>query len=130
MISIPVSVAELIDKISILQIKKEIIKDPNQLKNINKEHELLLNIIVKNDIKYSKKDFRRLIRINKVIWLSEEKIRKLDFLNSFFIVLAKKIYYYNDLRAALKKEINLKTNSEIVEEKSYTWFDKGAVKYD
>lgn len=132
MISIPVPTAEIIDKLSILHIKMELIKDRNRLKNIKKEFQTLSDIIKESKIKFTKKEFNGLVKINRTIWDCEEIIRGKDATKSYdkeFIQAAKKIYYYNDLRAALKKEINVRTQSEIIEEKSYNWFKTGKVTY-
>lgn len=117
-IYIPVSIGELIDKISILQIKLSKIKNTNKLNNINKELKLLLNLH-KN---IEKKIFDKLYLINSQLWDIEEKIRDMENKNQFddiFIQTARSVYLLNDERAKVKKEINTKYSSELFEEKSY-----------
>ena len=123
-ITIPVSSGELIDKISILKIKRKKIINKSKLQNIN--HELsLLNKIYKNNFKKNKKILlyeKKLIKINKKLWDVEDKIRllesKKDF-NNKFIDLARSVYINNDKRSEIKKKINKLTGSNLVEEKSY-----------
>jgi hypothetical protein len=117
-IYIPVSIGELIDKISILQIKLSKIKNTNKLNNINKELKLLLGLH-KN---IEKKIFDKLYLINSQLWDIEEKIRDMENKNQFddiFIQTARSVYLLNDERAKVKKEINTKYSSELFEEKSY-----------
>jgi len=123
-IKVPVSAGELIDKISILKIKKNKIKNKSKLKNIN--HELsLLKKIYQNNFKKNKKIIifeKKLILINKKLWEIEDKIRlhesKKNF-NKDFIKLARAVYFTNDQRSDIKKKINKLTGSLIIEEKSY-----------
>jgi len=112
-IVIPISIAELYDKISILEIKKEKIKDVNKLTNIINELEQLTDI--GKTCLISASLYQQLKSINLVIWELEEKIRK----GGNFDKLARHIYLSNDKRSGLKKKINLKYKSDIVEEKSY-----------
>ena len=123
-ITIPVSSGELIDKISILKIKRKKIINKSKLQNIN--HELsLLNKIYKNNFKKNKKLFlyeKKLININKKLWDIEDKIRLLESKRSFnqkFIELARSVYINNDERSQIKKKINQLTGSYLIEEKSY-----------
>lgn len=115
MITVPVSIGELADKISILDIKSERIKDLNKLKNIKKEQKELSNY----NFSYKYLDLKK---INEELWDVEENIRKKEFNNEFdneFIELARSVYILNDKRSLIKKEINLFYNSVLVEEKSY-----------
>jgi hypothetical protein len=115
---IPVSIGELIDKISILQIKLSKIKNINKLNNINKELKLLLSL----NKNIEKTLFDKLYSINNQLWDIEEKIRHMENNNQFdtiFIQTARSVYLLNDERAKVKKEINIKYNSELFEEKSY-----------
>ena len=115
MITAPVSIGELVDKISILDIKSERIKDLDKLKNIKKEQKELSQYSF--DYKYLD-----LKKINEQLWDAEENIRKKESEKKFdneFIELARSIYILNDKRSLIKKEINLFYKSDIVEEKSY-----------
>jgi hypothetical protein len=119
-ITIPVSLGELYDKITILQIKTDRINDKNKLKNIKKELKLLLKIAEENPIESY--FYFNLFNINNGLWSFEDNIRikhnKEEFDESF-INIAKAIYESNDRRANIKKEINLKYSSDIIEEKFY-----------
>ena len=121
-VAIPVSIGELFDKITILEIKKEKIVNPDKLKNINNELELLLQcsiVINQNNIVYQ---INELKKINLMLWDVEEQIRSKDREKTFdneFVELAKLVYCYNDKRSDIKKQINILTSSLIVEEKSY-----------
>ena len=123
-ITIPVSSGELIDKISILKIKRKKLINKSKLRNINKELSLL-NKIYKNNFKKNKKLFlyeKKLININKKLWDIEDKIRFLESKKNFnqkFINLARAIYINNDERSQIKKKINQLTGSHLIEEKSY-----------
>ena len=123
-IKIPVSSGELIDKISILKIKRKKIINKSKLQNIN--HELsLLNKIYKNNFKKNKKILlyeKKLIKVNKKLWDIEDKIRYLESKRNFnqqFINLARAVYINNDQRSEIKKKINKLTGSHLIEEKSY-----------
>ena len=123
-ITIPVSSGELIDKISILKIKRKKILNKSKLQNIN--HELsLLNKIYKNNFKKNKKILlyeKKLIKINKKLWDVEDNIRLLESKKKFnqkFIDLARAVYINNDQRSEIKKKINKLTGSHLIEEKSY-----------
>ena len=123
-IIVPVSTGELIDKISILKIKKKKIKNKSKLKNILKEL-LLLNKILQNNFKNNNKISlyeKKLTQINRKLWDIEDKIRDLEakkIFNKQFINLARSVYITNDKRSEIKKKINLLTGSDIKEEKSY-----------
>jgi len=120
---IEVSHGEIVDKLTILQIKKENITDPSKLDNIVKEYNYLLSI-VENDLGISTElpEYLELLSINKELWVIEDDIRDKERIKEFdedFIKLARSVYYTNDVRAKIKKEINLKYSSGFVEEKSY-----------
>ena len=124
-ILVEVSVGELFDKISILEIKQEKIKDPAKLKFINEEHSILkdqLNSNVKSDQKLSEL-FESLKQINVKLWVIEDDKRKCekekDFTDSF-IKLSRDVHFLNDNRAKIKLEINNHTGSKIKEIKEYT----------
>ncbi|MBN1779550.1 hypothetical protein JW948_00350 [bacterium] len=119
---IDVSTGEFVDKISILAIKLEKITDPGKLKNIRKEYELLLPCMTGIHMTVDSPEFRELKAVNLRLWDIEDRIRIKEADKAFddeFIHLARSVYVENDKRAAIKREINLKTNSEIVEEKEY-----------
>ena len=118
-----ISVGELLDKISILKIKKLKIKDKNKQKLILNEYKILnkqkKKIKIKKDIA---KLYNQLIQINLKLWNIEDKIRKLEKNKSFgkkFINLARNVYKFNDKRSNIKLSINTLTKSNIVEIKSY-----------
>ena len=122
-ISIPVSLGELVDKISILQIKNKNIKDDEKLKLIREELTLLNNTLddhVKpNDIQ---EFLDALIEINSELWAIEDEIRDCERNKQFdenFISLARSVYITNDKRSKIKLDINKKFGSKIVEVKSY-----------
>jgi hypothetical protein len=121
--NIEVSHGEIVDKLTILQIKKENITDPSKLDNIVKEYDYLLSV-VENDLGISTEspEYLELLSINKELWVIEDDIRDKERIKEFdddFIKLARAVYYTNDVRAKIKKEINLKYSSGFVEEKSY-----------
>ena len=123
-IRISVSVGEIFDKITILQIKQNKITDKEKL--INVETELFE---IKNIVNHYNNDevvnllVRNLKNVNLQLWEIEDKIRIKESQKEFdkeFIELARSVYIVKDKRAKIKKDINLKTNSHLVEEKSYT----------
>jgi hypothetical protein len=121
--NIEVSHGEIVDKLTILQIKKENITDPSKLDNIMKEYDYLLSV-VENDLGIStlSPEYLELLSVNKELWIIEDDIRDKERQKEFdddFIKLARAVYYTNDVRAKIKKEINLKHSSGFVEEKSY-----------
>jgi hypothetical protein len=122
--NIEVSHGEIVDKLTILQIKKQNIIDPIKLNNIVKEYDYLLSV-VENDLGISTKspEYLELLSINNELWVIEDDIRDKERLKQFdddFIKLARAVYHTNDVRAKIKKEINLKYGSLFVEEKSYS----------
>ena len=124
LIKIPVSTGELVDKITILEIKKIKVDDKLKLADIEKEHRYLKDILVKK-IKldpYLKSKITALKKINLKLWDIEDGKRKAERNKKFgksFILLARNVYIYNDKRAQIKLIINKITNSKIVEVKSY-----------
>jgi len=123
---IEVSVGEIVDKLSILKIKSDNITDLDKLKNINKEYEYLYTIVF-DDLKVSQEDFSELVSINQKLWVIEDDLRDKEFVQEFdsvFIELARSVYFVNDKRAEIKKEINIKYGSLFVEEKSYKSYSK------
>ena len=124
-IKVELSVGELLDKISILQIKTERIVDRCKLENINKELDALMSLW--NDSIYSNSNLESEINdlktINEELWDIEDKIRDKERKKIFdkgFIELARAVYITNDKRADIKRIINSKTRSELIEEKSYS----------
>lgn len=118
---IEVSIGEIVDKLSILWIKKQNISDESKILNIIKEYDYL-NEIVFNKLKIEEVDFQRLVEINTKLWVIEDDIRDKERNSEFdetFIKLARAVYFTNDKRAEIKKEINLKYGSLFIEEKSY-----------
>ena len=124
-IIVEVSIGELLDKISILQIKQEKIKDPEKLKFISNEHSILkeqLDKNVKTDEKLENL-FQSLKTINAKLWVIEDDKRQCEKEKDFtekFIKLSRDVHFLNDERAKIKLEINNHTGSEIKEIKEYT----------
>jgi hypothetical protein len=118
---IEVSVGEIVDKLSILQIKTGMIKDQKKLANVKKEYDYLSNIVF-DELKIEQSDFFNLVVINSKLWEIEDRIRNKERDQEFdqdFIDLARSVNFTNDERAEIKKSINLKYGSYFVEEKSY-----------
>jgi hypothetical protein len=124
-ILVEVSIGELLDKVSILEIKKEKIKDSDKLKFINEEHAILKNQLdqnVKSDDKLDKL-FQSLKKINAKLWIIEDDKRMCERNSDFtknFIKLSRDVHFLNDDRAKIKLEINNHTGSKIKEIKEYT----------
>ena len=124
-IIVEVSVGELLDKISILEIKQGKIKDPNKLEFINSEHSILKNQLEKNVQSSSKLQelFESLKEINAKLWVIEDDKRQCEKDKNFgekFINLSREVHFLNDDRASIKFEINNLTGSKIKEIKEYT----------
>jgi len=123
-IMIPISPGELIDKLTILEIKLQEIKDLAKLKNIEIEYSFLSDIVNQtigdnNQINKLRDDLKK---VNKALWNIEDDIRDCERNNDFsdrFIELARSVYINNDKRALIKKNININLGSLLVEEKSY-----------
>jgi hypothetical protein len=118
---IEVSNGEIIDKLTIVQIKLERIKDRAKLKNLQKEYKILVtassSIIRTEDPLYV-----ALYQVNCDLWDIEDRIRDLERKKNFgvdFISTARQVYIKNDKRSELKREINIRTSSGLIEEKSY-----------
>ena len=117
----PVSLGELIDKITILEIK-QIHMTGIKLKNVDKELKLLKKILQDKNLEIDIDLINNLKEVNNNLWEIEDNIRIKESNQEFdkeFIELARSVYKENDKRASIKKEINHKYNSELVEEKSY-----------
>jgi uncharacterized coiled-coil DUF342 family protein len=123
---VEVSTGELVDKLSILEIKLLNIKDPQKSTNVYKELKTLNPYFQDLLDEYGleiKNLYIKLSNINKMLWDIEDTIREKEKAEEFdeeFVELARSVYITNDQRAAVKKEINLLTKSELVEEKSYS----------
>jgi len=123
-ISVPISVGELFDKISILEIKTKKIKDKTNLKIIKFELLELKKIINSKKLNqtYNKTQYQKLLKINNRLWSIEDNKRKCEVTKKFdkkFIELARKVYLLNDKRAEIKNKININSGSRIREVKSY-----------
>ena len=117
----PISLGELIDKITILEIK-QIHMTGIKLKNVDKELKLLKKILQDKNLEIDIDLINNLKEVNNNLWEIEDNIRIKESNQKFdkeFIQLARSVYKENDKRASIKKEINQKYNSELVEEKSY-----------
>jgi len=117
---IEISNGEILDKITILRLKLEHIYDQEKRANIIKEYDFLKDI--SEEINYPEDLYEELYLVNKALWRIEDDIRNKERKKEFdeeFIKLARSVYFTNDKRSEIKKEINLKTESEFIEEKSY-----------
>lgn len=115
---IKVSIGEIIDKLSILEVKKNKIVDTEKLKNITIEYDYLLEKLKPLAIG----EYSELYDVNLLLWDVEDNIRIKENMKEFddeFIMFARKVYFFNDKRAEIKRRINIKYNSEFIEEKSY-----------
>ena len=124
-IIVEVSIGELLDKISILQIKQEKIKDSEKLRFINNEHSILKDQLKKNVKPDDKLDnlYQSLKEINAKLWVIEDEKRQCEKDQNFsekFIKLSRDVHFLNDERAKIKLEINNHTGSTIKEIKEYT----------
>ena len=124
-ILVEVSVGELLDKISILEIKSKKIKDLEKLKFINNEYKILKDQLDNNIKNYSEIEhlFNSLKEINSRLWVIEDEKRLCEKNSDFgekFIKLSRDVHFLNDERAKLKLELNNKTGSKIREIKEYT----------
>ena len=124
-IIVEVSIGELLDKISILEIKQEKIKDPEKLRFISDEHSVLKDQLEKNVKSDDKLEnlFQSLKEINAKLWVIEDDKRKCEKEKDFtekFIKLSRDVHFLNDDRAKIKLEINNITGSKIKEIKEYT----------
>ena len=123
---IEVSNGEILDKLSILELKLRFMENEEQKSNVQKEHDLLkrasAKILLTNGKTFPEDFYKDLSNINLKLWSIEHKIREKEFKDEFdkdFIKLARSVYKTNDKRARIKKEINVFTGSTLVEEKYY-----------
>ena len=118
---IEVSNGEIVDKLTIIEIKLENIRDEQKLINLKSEFIVLDQVV---ELLLSKKHplYLELLAINKQLWVIEDRIRELEKNKDFgdeFIQVARSVYFINDQRSELKRKINVLTNSSLIEEKSY-----------
>lgn len=123
-IKIDVSFGELLDKITILEIKSERINDPSKLANVKKELTVLSQTWLEAAVDEAliAEERKSLKEINGILWDIEDEIREQEAENSFgpeFISLARRVYKTNDQRAQVKRDVNEKLGSALIEEKSY-----------
>ena len=119
---IEVSNGEIVDKISILSIKLEKFKSDKKRVNVLKEFDLLYPIMCEIGITTDSKEFRQLKEVNLKLWEIEDRIRQKEAQGAFdkiFIDLARSVYIENDKRSEIKRAINQRTQSSLVEEKEY-----------
>ena len=124
-VTIPISVGELLDKITILEIKAERIGDPAKLANVRTELEALARL--RRELDLAGQDLEALVlelgQVNRRLWDVEDRLRELERAEDFgaeFVRLARSVYLENDHRARLKRRLNELTGSALVEEKSYS----------
>ena len=120
---IDISNGELVDKVSILAIKLEKISDPAKRENVKKEYALLVKEMEKLGIYTDNSDYLELVKLNTALWDIENGLRAREQVEVFddeFINLARNVYFHNDKRAEIKRCINEKTGSGLIEEKEYT----------
>jgi predicted nucleic acid-binding Zn-ribbon protein len=124
--TVPVSIGEVLDKITILQIKSERLRDEAKLRNVGDELRALTQAF-DGQFPVLDDEIKRLVAalkaVNETLWEIEDDIRECERRKSFdarFIELARAVYQTNDERAALKREINVRLGSQLIEEKSYT----------
>lgn len=119
----PISVGELVDKITILKIKGQIISDPSKLANVERELQLLDQLYQDLGVKETIEELeQQLFKVNQELWHIEDFKRACEAEQNFedsFVNAARQVYLKNDLRAQIKKQINLLTGSDIVEEKNH-----------
>ena len=118
---IEVSNGEIIDRLTILQIKIERIRDEKKLKNLRREYDELVQM-ASSIMSTTDKLYKALYTVNLELWDIEDRIRDLERKKDFgeeFISTARAVYIKNDKRAEIKREINIRTSSGLIEEKSY-----------
>jgi hypothetical protein len=121
-VEIPVSVGELVDKITILRIKARLIADPAKVANVRAELEALERVAGRAGLDLGAPDVAELERINAALWRIEDDIREKERTKTFdqaFIELARQVYLTNDQRFAVKARLNQRSGSRLREEKSY-----------
>ncbi len=119
---IEISNGDLIDRASILSIKLQKIKSKEKLLNVQKEFDILFESMRSIGISEGSQEFQNLKKINLTLWEIEDRIRMKELRQEFddeFIRLARKIYFENDKRSEIKRQINITTGSTLIEEKEY-----------
>lgn len=129
LITVPISIGELFDKISILQIKFEELSDKVALEHISLEKDILITELKKVESREVTEvdEYMELYKINKTLWKICDERREMDARRDFsrvYVELSRAEYKTNDKRALIKKRINQKYNSKIFEVKSYGWFNE------
>ena len=121
--NVPISLGELVDKITILKIKKSLISDSNKLKYVESELALLASVLNTSSVEVPEILQQKLYAVNLSLWNIEDEIREMEKRSDFgdkFVELARSVYQTNDLRSIIKQDItNLDKNSVIREQKSY-----------
>jgi hypothetical protein len=118
---IEVSNGEIVDKLTIIEIKLTNIRNEEKLVNLKAEY-AVLNLAVETLMSKDHPLYLELLEINKKLWVIEDRIRELEKNKDFgneFIEVARSVYFTNDLRSEVKRKINELTNSSLIEEKSY-----------
>lgn len=118
---IEVSIGEIVDKLSILQLKRNNITEFEKLKNVITEYNYLHQVVF-DELHIQESDFLELLHINEMLWDIEDRLREIESKKQFddlFVEYARQVYITNDKRAEIKKQINLKYGSIFIEEKSY-----------
>jgi hypothetical protein len=119
---IEVSLGEVVDKLSILDIKRDKITDPEKFDNIKREYDYLSSELAQNGFYQDNQYYKDLYEVNLELWKIEDRLRELEKQARFegeFVELARKVYITNDKRAKIKRDINIEYKSNFVEEKSY-----------
>lgn len=118
---VEVSIGEIVDKLSILHLKKNNITESVKLNNVIAEYDYLHDIVF-NNLNIQESDFLELLQINEILWNIEDTLREMESRKQFddlFVEYARNVYITNDKRSELKKQINIKYGSTFIEEKSY-----------
>lgn len=122
---VEVSLGEVVDKLTILDIKRDKITDLQKWENVKKEYDYLSSELANAGFYQDSDYYKQLYEVNLQLWEIEDKLRELETRQDFqgyFIDLARKVYKTNDKRAAIKRQINIEYKSIFVEEKSYTQY--------
>ncbi len=126
-VSVPVSVGELLDKVSILRIKLDKFQDEGRRANVKRELDALLEVCDTKGLTHQELE-AELVRINSRLWEVEDQLRVLESRKDFgaeFVELARSVYYTNDERAQIKRRLNEHFGSTLVEEKEYVDYQAG-----
>ncbi len=119
---IDVSNGELVDKVTILSIKLNKFKSQEKRQNVQKEFQLLYQSMLAIGISEETSEYKDLLKVNFALWEIEDQIRSKEARKEFdneFIRLARRVYFENDKRAKIKRQINITTHSSLIEEKEY-----------